>query len=822
MNTIQPENGERLSFFQLFAEKNIGVEIPIIQRDYAQGRTNKREVRTKFLDALHQYLSENRPARDLDFVYGNLVTSEGELKLIPLDGQQRLTTLFLLHWYLALSTNRMDDLCKHMVRGTTSRFGYETRASAREFCNALMVEDMRLDQKDSSISEHLTNQGWYFLSWRYDPTIQAMLVMLDAIEVKFKDNPEFLDRLLDLESPVITFLFLNLHEFQLSDDLYIKMNSRGKALTPFENFKAKLGQYIHDNFSESETTFNLTLGITTREVKAHEYFANMIDTAWLNHFWKAGNKKPEKIDEYLINYIQIILANNYALSQSRDGNNLRTLVESQDAKKDDEGLKKHSFFAYQELGALSEDSVMTLINSFDQVIRSFQIVPEQKPNTFHYDDGATFNRVMQHDITRQERILFHAFTSYLIHYPQDLTGLADWMRVAYNLIENTQLRDVDDLSKGLQEIDKLIPKASVILDFLTSTDSNIGFYTRIQVEEERLKALLIHKGDIWSNLIRTTEEHSFFKGQIGFLLEFSGIWEFYQENAHVDWGDELDTSFHDSFVNYSNKARCVFDAYLKGDNTDYIWERAVLCKGDYLIPASYHRYHLLTENLTDRDYSWKRLLRLNRSGDREDLNQRRQYVKAIFDDKRFNPGDFKTSCLNILKDVPEDWRSYFVNEPQLIGACERGFIRYENDLNIKLLRTTKLTYHYELMTYDLHLEHINGDEHPPFKHVNYYLGYGHDAVCSIHFGAWVYNRKSYEMRILFTPEDKFILLFLKSKGDKSEENYDVEIRSILSDMTFKYVDNDIEGFCLTKENKIDIASDVYLLCAKLKDLSSQP
>lgn len=74
------------------------IEIPIIQRDYAQGRTSKEvtRIRIRFLTSLYEALTNNSPIK-LDFVYGEIK----EKKLIPLDGQQRLTTLFLLHWYIA-------------------------------------------------------------------------------------------------------------------------------------------------------------------------------------------------------------------------------------------------------------------------------------------------------------------------------------------------------------------------------------------------------------------------------------------------------------------------------------------------------------------------------------------------------------------------------------------------------------------------------------------------------------------------------------------------------------------------------------------------
>ena len=43
------ESGERLSFFRLFSEKGYHVEIPIIQRDYAQGRETQKENQTASL-----------------------------------------------------------------------------------------------------------------------------------------------------------------------------------------------------------------------------------------------------------------------------------------------------------------------------------------------------------------------------------------------------------------------------------------------------------------------------------------------------------------------------------------------------------------------------------------------------------------------------------------------------------------------------------------------------------------------------------------------------------------------------------------------------
>ena len=236
------QSGERLSFHKLFAEKGYQIEIPIIQRDYAQGRNSSEEVRTMFLDALYNYLIDEKPNRDLDFIYGSISGKNGHTRFIPLDGQQRLTTLFLLHWYLAQLSGKMHQLREFLEyregENGKSKFTYETRTSSREFCDALMTNEFDLKKMlpddegcNNSLSKTIQDSGWYFLSWENDPTIQSMLCMLDDIHARFKDKPEFFDFLVDPEKPVITFLFLNLKEFKLTDDLYIKMNARGKPLT---------------------------------------------------------------------------------------------------------------------------------------------------------------------------------------------------------------------------------------------------------------------------------------------------------------------------------------------------------------------------------------------------------------------------------------------------------------------------------------------------------------------------------------------------------------------------------------------------------------
>ena len=67
------------------------VVVPVIQRDYAQGRKGKEYVRKTFLSEIKSYLCDKKVAT-LDFIYGNI---NGK-RFYPLDGQQRLTSMYIL------------------------------------------------------------------------------------------------------------------------------------------------------------------------------------------------------------------------------------------------------------------------------------------------------------------------------------------------------------------------------------------------------------------------------------------------------------------------------------------------------------------------------------------------------------------------------------------------------------------------------------------------------------------------------------------------------------------------------------------------------
>lgn len=282
-------NAKLLSFYDIFhsaePEGECGfklkrIVIPIIQRDYAQGRKVAEidKIRSRFLDALHGAVTAKPIV--LDFVYGSL---DEDGTLIPLDGQQRLTTLFLLHWYAAKKAGIPEDEYV-FLKG----FSYETRYSARDFCWELVKFTPEFTD---AISVDISNQEWFPLSWKKDATISSMLVVLDAIQEKFASVDDLWQK---LREGAIKFYFLPINDMGLTDEIYIKMNSRGKPLTLFEHFKAEL-----------ERELRLTDVATAKRI------ISKIDREWTDLLWQyrdSGNGLPEDsvIDDEFLRYFRFI------------------------------------------------------------------------------------------------------------------------------------------------------------------------------------------------------------------------------------------------------------------------------------------------------------------------------------------------------------------------------------------------------------------------------------------------------------------------------------------------------------------------------------
>lgn len=532
---------ERLSFYQLL--KKTSVEIPIIQRDYAQGRKNQGKVRNKFLSALYDGFKE---PIELDFVYG----SEEKNTLQPLDGQQRLTTLFLLHWYIATKENKLDEDTKMQL----SKFTYETRTSSREFCTEL-VEKGIVFENDKIISDLIKNTAWFVASWEKDPTISAMLIMLDAIHAKFKEKTDLWEKLIttDEENRPITFLYVKLKDFGLSDDLYIKMNARGKQLTPFENFKSQFEKHIEKNEFEKE--------IRNPEDK----FAHKIDTIWTDLFWNYRGDDG-LFDNELTNFIAGITTNYYAQSNASQKEEVKNRIQLLANPKDENGKLTLPDISPEDFS--TKEAFQYLVDCLNVYENNHKVKTNKTP-LWSYCDKTLFEELISvSNATQQQRVLFYAQTEYLLNNDTfDQDEFDDWMRVVRNIVENAISGNwnVELMINLIRLVHKWADNSNKIYEFLSTLDISTVSIAKEQVKEEIEKAKLIIASQNNRNIIHLTEDTNFCKGKIGFALYY------------IDYDSrDISTFSIPKLTNVKN----VFEEHLKNDDVSNDFRRALFTLGN--------------------------------------------------------------------------------------------------------------------------------------------------------------------------------------------------------------------------------------------------
>ena len=190
-------NYQEYTFSKLLVQYD-KILVPMIQRDYAQGRTDDKKAEDVRNNLLNDIFSDKDVHFDL--VFGSkekrIIDGKEMNCFIPVDGQQRLTTLFLLHLYRqkAGKTNTEFDL---------SKFSYDTRRAASDFCKSITSEDWSVPS-DKKVSDVIKDSSWFMNYWEKDPTVEGMLNMLDAIQEKCKEKTNYpsLDK--------VTFFFFDL------------------------------------------------------------------------------------------------------------------------------------------------------------------------------------------------------------------------------------------------------------------------------------------------------------------------------------------------------------------------------------------------------------------------------------------------------------------------------------------------------------------------------------------------------------------------------------------------------------------------------------
>lgn len=461
------------------------IEIPIIQRDYAQGRDTPevKRIRDRFVN---QYLIGSiltGSQIELDFVYGSVLPSKNDEKgiFIPLDGQQRLSTLFLLHWFIALK----EGVVIHH-RDILKKFSYETRPSAHDFCLRLINQGHFSTL--TNIRTEITESEWYDDEWDHDPTVKGMLNMLHT----FASNKELvshpgglLDELMDEVNPLISFYFVPLEKFGLTENLYIRMNARGKMLTSFENFKSEFFKII--DYSP----------------ELMEDIKDKIEYKWVESLWNYREKDSYIVDKPFMCYLEFITE----------------MLYFKDAK-----FRADSYYSdFLDLKLLAKvysniDNLKFLIFALDNI----KLIEKHNEIDLLWGRNSSIHdifvaRLNGKNDTTQSFLLYSTLCFQFQGKSDD--HFYDFIRIVRNLVHNTADKSIREWPKLFKSINHLLSDENVHIILLKEKMSDFldGFYVP-QRREEIFKSRIITQFPEAKEVVIAAEDNLFLKGNITLLL----------------------------------------------------------------------------------------------------------------------------------------------------------------------------------------------------------------------------------------------------------------------------------------------------------------
>ena len=551
---IMPETlkNKTCTLCTLFDNYN-SILIPSLQRSYAQGRktAHANEVRAKFLADIRETLEAENGTMSLDLVYGGCDEhQEGGFTI--LDGQQRLTTLFLLHCYFAgcskgdISWMKLDLIEKSGKKVTRPKFRYETRDSSSDFCALLIDEsilygfaDLSLDRQNSdrhnTVSSYLQNSRKFLWTWQFDPTIQAMLVMLDAMQEEFRnhDHEWFAAKyqaLTDHQQKIIFFDCYELNNTLPPDVQYIRMNQRGLRLTDYENFKASLLGFFKSLETKPE---DFDLG----------EFSRKLDNDWIDYFWRRSGSLSEPdgavFDRQIMLLLRATIEYYYVLTEKCRKNSTRATS--------DETLKLLSqredpvtFFALKKDKGLFSDKNDTglwriLLNFRDTMnllleiengsyLEFAEILKKQLKILLDYKTG-------RGAFSNQERINSYAvFYYFIIHSPQNSDEVKaffpDWYRIITNLTKYSDYSHQYQWVSSINAVrvffdDHLVDFSKFMREHPQCPYEAASGFHQTQWLEEHIKENLRHISEAWGKAIDLAEK--LFYSQIMLILEYAAI-----------------------------------------------------------------------------------------------------------------------------------------------------------------------------------------------------------------------------------------------------------------------------------------------------------
>ncbi len=604
------------------------VHIPLLQRDYAQGRKNKDNIRRTFVEQLRTTLATEGQQLNLDFIYGYLQNRV----YYPLDGQQRLTTLWLLYWYLAPPEQCVE--AQVWLKG----FGYRTRITAERFCR-LLVEHIK-ELRGSGVKQQILHHSpWFRSSWQDEPTVAAMLEMLEELERQLGglDHSRLWERLTAApEQAAITFDSIDIRseDFRLTDELYIKMNARGKALTRWECYKAQLT----DVLSRVEASYSYE----GQELSCVGYFAHKVDGEWLDLFWSAGSPDIAGAERRMLGFFHTLARLCFfRRPYTRQGNvDDRPIADFKEAD-------RYEIFAEPEHASLLIDT-LDLLYKLHQGggVREFFVSLSEGLALFAQDN--LFDEACKDSPDVRSQILLLFILEYMRRHGVTTCdeGLKDFARVMRNQLERTR-----SLRSTLYETDVRINRLNDYWAKWSKLIEHREVYRLLSEQpedylnrHEHQKTRLIISAPELKPTLQRAEEHPLLRGLIGVLQT-------------EDWEQTL-----------AGRTEALYEIW--GAKDDVLINRALIAcgyKGVYIKHVDYYRREAW---LMGKEKQWATILTFDRARGAE----AKQAVRELLDRyaERQEVGAEERLGAIVREYLSShanrgDWRYYFCKYPAMLS-----------------------------------------------------------------------------------------------------------------------------------------------------------
>lgn len=618
----------KTNLLAFLTDKN--VRIPQLQRDYVQGSDKAKEIRDLFICDLVETLSADTPEAKqktlhLDFIYGSTYEEapasglhphwkEGELHFdipnsdvneptkvfLPLDGQQRLTSLWLLHWMLCPETEA--DAVKKLL----SHFSYATRSSSRRFCAALVAHigdgELKQQLKNNKAKSALMEAPWFLPAWQKDPTVNSMIEMLVAIGTRLGevDTAPLWKR---LQEGAITFTVIEIqsNEFRLTDELYIKMNNRGRLLTDWECDKAKaiecLGEVV---FTEENAGLWESLQANEQEKTPADYFSFRVDGRWQDFFWhlSRGGESPledrvQRSDE-MMRYFFTWWAEfrYYHYNKGECSDKMHVFKSAEEITLLFQVLNK-----LHEIGCPHGESVENQDQEKEFLETAFGVASKSAVEVrLHFTGsegnesrvGDLFRLLCEGKLERRHQVLVYYLLLRLVKYNEEATGanLHDFLRVVRNFLygireENKEMAftsgiELKELSRYAEYLDEVLGEKEVYAGLSSKevseeTSQNVSAFHH---EVEKAKWICAHPAEK-TELFRL-EEHDLLRGflrnlpwQVGSGIDINKLCEAFFAIFGSPWQQETE-KVSDKLVARALVA-CGFQGILNRGIRKYTW-----------------------------------------------------------------------------------------------------------------------------------------------------------------------------------------------------------------------------------------------------------